>query len=724
MSYTAEACGLWSDFLRERYQVEASRVLQALGEQGQQGQGRQGLRLEKAEEARQAFAASGAKDLEAKTLLAIAALRMERGEMDLVGLEEGLQNVKEARRLALELRDRRLEATCLVSMIDCEGWLASPEDALNAADEAFDMSLEIEDRAMEAYVLCKMSEWNVRLADFSRAISDAEDALEIYRELDSAQELRALQLLLQPLLQLAELREARRQASEALERFGIKGDKAAQIDIAKMLVEVHLRGGNLSEAISVSKDCIRWCKELGQKSSQASLMLKISRGRLDAGDLSKAMGVARDAWELLQDQGPSPEKVQSMEILYEAKLREGGLEEAVSLVEEFRDHFESTQDVVSLAKALKLLAELQLKLESFDVAQHEASQAMEVFRKAQRRKEEAETMKLCSQVLWKKNEYKAAARHAEQAREKFRDFDAREEEVSCLYIVAENAVRHAVQQGAKVQSTEPAPREARTALEKSLKAAEAGLKLLRVTSLTKHPELHGELLCAKAQALTFQGRFEAALGCLDEAVLRLRELDDYQLEANALMLAADNLQFLQRPQEAIEALEESMALYQHCHDPDGAERAQIMLQRLQKPLPRPEAPVPPGAPGAPAPMFGAVPAGWMQEDEAAAKVEAAPKAAGPISAGPALNVSSVTPEMIMAKVKEVASAVTGDEELEIETPLMEAGMTSAGAVQLRDVLGKALPGVNLPFTLAFDYPTLAEMSEMITTSIGVQAIQN
>lgn len=713
MSYTAEVRGLWSDFLSERYQAEGakSKVLQALGaEQG---------RLEKAEEARKAFAASGAKDMEAKTLLAIAALRMERGEMDLVSLEEGLQNVKEARRLSLELRDRRLEAMCLVSMIDCEGWLASPDDALNAADEALEMSLEIEDRAMEAYVLCKMSEWNVRLADFSRAISDAEDALEIYRELDSPQELRALHLLLHPLQQLAEVREARQKASEALERFGIKGNKAAQIDIAKMLVEVHLRGGNLSEAISVSKDCIRWCKELGQKSSQASLMLKISRGRLDAGDLSKAMVVARDAWELLQDQGPSPEKVQSMEILYEAKLREGGLEEAVTLVEEFRDHFESTQDVVSLAKALKLLAELQLKLEFFDVAQQEASKAMEIFRKAQRRKEEAETMKLCSQVLWKKHEYKAAARHAEQAREKFRDFDAQEEEVSCLYIVAENAVRHAVQQGAKVQSTEPAPREARTALEKSLKAAEGGLKLLRVTSLTQHPELHGELLCAKAQALTFQGRFEAALGCLDEAVLRLRELDDYQLEANALMLAADNLQFLQHPQEAMEALEESMALYQHCHDPDGEERAHIMLQRLRKPIPRPEVAAPPPGAGAPT----AVPV-WMQEDEAAAQVEAAPKTAGPISAGPALNVSSVTPEMIMAKVKEVASAVTGDEELEIETPLMEAGMTSAGAVLLRDVLGKALPGVNLPFTLAFDYPTLAEMSEMITTSIGVQAIQN
>lgn len=39
---------------------------------------------------------------------------------------------------------------------------------------------------------------------------------------------------------------------------------------------------------------------------------------------------------------------------------------------------------------------------------------------------------------------------------------------------------------------------------------------------------------------------------------------------------------------------------------------------------------------------------------------------------PALNVSTVTSEMIVAKVREVASAVTGDEALEVETPLMEA----------------------------------------------------
>ena len=37
---------------------------------------------------------------------------------------------------------------------------------------------------------------------------------------------------------------------------------------------------------------------------------------------------------------------------------------------------------------------------------------------------------------------------------------------------------------------------------------------------------------------------------------------------------------------------------------------------------------------------------------------------------------------------------------------------------------EALPGVNLPVTLVFDYPSINDMSEFITESVGVQAIAN
>lgn len=156
-------------------------------------------------------------------------------------------------------------------------------------------------------------------------------------------------------------------------------------------------------------------------------------------------------------------------------------------------------------------------------------------------------------------------------------------------MISENAVRLSVKEGAKIYSEEPIPRQARDALDKGIKLAEAGIKLAKNTGLATAPELMGSLLCARAQGLTLKARFEEALACADEAVLIYRDLGchsgetsfffnigeccfsyllfvpdfdfhisyfgpsqlrGYQLEANALMLTCDNLRALERVKEA------------------------------------------------------------------------------------------------------------------------------------------------------------------------------
>ena len=157
-------------------------------------------------------------------------------------------------------------------------------------------------------------------------------------------------------------------------------------------------------------------------------------------------------------------------------------------------------------------------------------------------------------------------------------------------MISENAVRLSVKEGAKIFSEEPIPRQARDALEKGIKLAEAGIKLAKNVGLATAPELMGSLLCARAQGLTLKARFEEALSCADEAVLIYRDLgcsfyemaqyfvrlfgdvgialplcfmflslfahltipQGYQLEANALMLTCDNLRALERVKEAVE----------------------------------------------------------------------------------------------------------------------------------------------------------------------------
>ena len=46
-------------------------------------------------------------------------------------------------------------------------------------------------------------------------------------------------------------------------------------------------------------------------------------------------------------------------------------------------------------------------------------------------------------------------------------------------------------------------------------------------------------------------------------------------------------------------------------------------------------------------------------------------------------------------------------------PLMEAGLDSLGAVELRNQLATAFPSIELPATLIFDHPSVAAISQFI-----------
>ncbi|CAE8620670.1 unnamed protein product, partial [Polarella glacialis] len=90
-------------------------------------------------------------------------------------------------------------------------------------------------------------------------------------------------------------------------------------------------------------------------------------------------------------------------------------------------------------------------------------------------------------------------------------------------------------------------------------------------------------------------------------------------------------------------------------------------------------------------------------------------------AGPALNLSEgLSMEVVHSKIREIASRIVGadDGDIELDTPLMEAGLTSNSGILLRDELSKEIPGVHLPVTLVFDYPSISAMAELILQSTG------
>merc|ERR1711862_584000 len=90
---------------------------------------------------------------------------------------------------------------------------------------------------------------------------------------------------------------------------------------------------------------------------------------------------------------------------------------------------------------------------------------------------------------------------------------------------------------------------------------------------------------------------------------------------------------------------------------------------------------------------------------------------GEVVGGGALADMSV----VQAKITDVAKGVIGmeaGEELDGDTPFMEAGMTSNTAVLLRDELMAELSGVTLPFTLIFDFPSVNAVAEHVVEKAG------
>ena len=63
-------------------------------------------------------------------------------------------------------------------------------------------------------------------------------------------------------------------------------------------------------------------------------------------------------------------------------------------------------------------------------------------------------------------------------------------------------------------------------------------------------------------------------------------------------------------------------------------------------------------------------------------------------------------------------------EIGAEEPLMEAGLDSLGAVELRSALSSHFGGLELPATLIFDYPTTAALAAYLTHTLQPSKVKH
>ncbi|CAE7487189.1 pks15/1 [Symbiodinium microadriaticum] len=205
---------------------------------------------------------------------------------------------------------------------------------------------------------------------------------------------------------------------------------------------------------------------------------------------------------------------------------------------------------------------------------------------------------------------------------------------------------------------------------------------------------------ALAEAEVGLGRATQAKEDAEEAAKILKEIEDFNGQDRALDILDAAHQALGLPTRADIAAEEQRKRQEKLRLQQQQWALQYYQQQQQ------------GGGGAPPPMMPQMmPSMEMQAAPRASSVEKAPIER---ESSPLLLQAGMDSGTIKSKVNQIASAIMGsDEDFEADTPLMEAGLTSNTAVLLRDELTKDLPGIKLPPTLIFDYPSVAAITEFV-----------
>merc|ERR1740123_678502 len=257
----------------------------------------------------------------------------------------------------------------------------------------------------------------------------------------------------------------------------------------------------------------------------------------------------------------------------------------------------------------------------------------------------------------------------------------------------------------------------KAAADKSTKLAKDALALAKKCDSA---EVLGTAHFTVGQTQMMNGKVGEATKAAEEAMNVFKGCGNVEGEAASMVLLADVHLYNRDLAKARELGEEGVYLFQSVGDADGEDMAWTEIERIDK-------------------VEGEMREQQMREQQMKDQWqmqqwqmqqggqqwapqepqgdEAAPSAAGGGYEAKLMKLdigAGLDPVQLKGQILEVTKGLIGyDEDIEYDMPLMESGLTSNTAVLLRDALTQQLPGVNMPVTLVFDYPSITAMSDLI-----------
>jgi len=187
-----------------------------------------------------------------------------------------------------------------------------------------------------------------------------------------------------------------------------------------------------------------------------------------------------------------------------------------------------------------------------------------------------------------------------------------------------------------------------------------------------------------------EGDYEEALALATEAAMVSKNCGDPVQEAQSIGLCAHAHYKIGNLQEASDMARKGLAMSQEVQDLEGEDAVRAILEEIEQ-VPRRD-------------DFGSTP---LVPKSTVKVVDAA-------EPGPVVKETPKDRELLTKTVLSVARDAVGDDsKIDLDSPLMEAGMDSLSMVSFRNDLLTELDGVNLPATVVFEYPTLHSLVDFL-----------
>jgi len=356
---------------------------------------------------------------------------------------------------------------------------------------------------------------------------------------------------------------------------------------------------------------------------------------------------------------------------------------------------------------------------NYDPAAAAAKAASEIAYQEDDEKLEAEALDSLTTIYMEAGKFEKAGRTAEQARRLWHSF---EEFAKECHAMSQTAMAF-VNQAYKKQNSGKSSASSAIAgfFEKAIKASNECIALSAELSAEDNPDQYAATAnCVLAQVHAAQGEFEQSLETAKQAIKLYQSVADQRGEGYAHLLVAQAQVEDKKWEAANKSANSSLKLLKKAKDEAGQEMVETLLAKIEKNMPKPE-PVwaAQGMMGWGEPVKGGGKGKMMPSMQMQMPMEGMDMGGGgdmvrKRAGGDALDIGNLSEELVVGKIKEVAMAIIGDDEdIELDTPLMEAGVTSSTAVILKDELAGEIPGIKLPPTLIFDYPSITAIGEYI-----------